>query len=130
MAKANEPVGSVNIRLLVGSEYQTAEVPVVAFVGPLAVHETICDHRLAEAKSAAYSVSHTTTGLGLVNGIQTKKVAITFAEEALGKAQELGLELSVAALPGLHEQPSYASWLEWALAARATTKTRKGFLYE
>lgn len=130
MAKANEPVGNISIRLLVGSEYQTVEVPVVAFVGPLALHETVADHRLEEAKSAAFSVSHTATGLGLINGVQTKKVALAFAEEALGKAQELGLELSVADLPGLHEQPSYASWLEWALAARAEAKTRKGFLYE
>lgn len=118
------------VRLLVGDEYESVTVPVVAFVGPLAVHETIGDHRLVEAKSAAYSVTHTTTGLGLVNGVSTKKLALAFAEEALASAEELGLDLGVATQEALLQQPGYAPWLDWALAQRSALKTRKGFLYD
>lgn len=131
MAKANEPVGELTVKLLIGDEYQEATVPAIAFVGPLAVHETIADHRLAEAKSAAFSVTLMDTGLGLVNGVSTKKLALAFAEEALAAAEEHGLDLGVATQEQLlQQQPAYSMWLMWALTARAELKTRKGFLYE
>lgn len=129
MAKPPEFVGEARIHLLVGSEYQDVTVPVVAFVGPLAVHTTVADHRLAEAKTDAWSVSHATIGLGVINGMQTRKVALEFAAAALEKAQELGLELNVGTLEALQSQPEYAPWLAWALPARSESKTRKGFLY-
>lgn len=129
MAKKPETSFPVRIVYMDGSGTVTREVQAFAQVGPFLIHETVDDFRLEEAKSAAFSVTHEQTGLGLVNGVQTKKLATAFAEEAVAKAQELGLDLGHPLLGALQSQPSYASWVEWALAARAELKTRKGFLY-
>lgn len=129
MAKKQETTFAARIVYMDGSGVVTRDVLAFEQVGPLVLHETIDDYRLEEAKSAAFSVTHAASGLGLVNGVQTKKLALTFAEEAVAKAAELGLDLDRPSKELLCAQEGYAAWVEWALAARAELKTRKGFLY-
>lgn len=129
MTKKTENAYPATIVYMDGHGTVTRQVTAFAEVGPFLLHETVDDYRLAEAKSAAFSVTHAATGLGLINGVQTKKVALAFAEEAVVRAQELGLELGEPSLGALQSQPAYEAWVEWALAARAELKTRKGFLY-
>lgn len=120
-------VGSILIHLQVEGQRTARTVDVVEFVGCLAVHETVEDARLAESKTAAWSVSHSDSGLGLVNGCQKRADATEFAREFLSKAEELGVDLSQ---PELSSQLGWPALLTWALGRRSELKLRRGFLYE
>jgi hypothetical protein len=129
MAKKKDllPVEYVLVKQADGSVVQ-AEI--IETIGSLVVHETLCDARLADAKSAAYSITHRATGLGLAAGVQSRKVAVTLAHDLSCAAESEGLDLDKQDLSELHDQqPNFTLFLASALELRAASRVRKGFLY-
>lgn len=95
---------------------ETVEVEVTLREGPLALHPMPSEDGAKPRR--AWTVTHVPSGTHVITGVRKKTAAVQFLKDALGQADQLGLNLDQDNT-ALASDPAFIDWVHWWKTARA-----------